>query len=210
MDRDSRGIVIEIIDSTSLVRFTRPAQRNPLSLAILHELKSTIADLVTRPRIRTIIFTGSDDVFLSGADIRELGELDSDSARVFSKLGQHIFQTIADTNQLTIAAVNGYCMGGGLDLALACDLRVASKAAVFAHPGARLGIITGWGGTQRLPRMIGKARALELFTTAGQLSADEALALGLVTRVADPVVDYAIRVGDESGQKKAPDLSPTP
>jgi enoyl-CoA hydratase len=93
---------------------------------------------------------------------------------------------------VTIAAINGYCMGGGLDFALACDVRVASKKAVFAHPGARLGIITGWGGTQRLPRVIGKARALEFFIMAQRLTSKTAQEIGLVSRVGDPVIDCAL------------------
>ena len=101
-------------------------------------------------------------------------------------------QRIADAPQLTIAAVNGYCMGGALDLALACRLRFASAGAVFAHPGARLGIITGWGGTQRLPRLVGDARALELFATARRLTSREAYEAGLVDQVCDPVLDYAL------------------
>src|SRR4028119_673330 len=100
-------------------------------------------------------------------------------------------QRIADAPQLTIAAVNGYCMGGGLDPALACDLRRAAPSTVFAHPGARLGIITGWGGTQRLPRLIGQTRALEIFTTARRVSAHEAFEIGLVNRVAEPVLESA-------------------
>jgi enoyl-CoA hydratase len=83
-------------------------------------------------------------------------------------------------------------MGGGLDFALACDIRVASKSAVFAHPGARLGIITGWGGTQRLPRLIGRARAIELFETGKRVNADEAFNIGLVTQVEDPVLELAV------------------
>ena len=101
-------------------------------------------------------------------------------------------QKIADAPQLTIAAINGYCMGGALDLALACDIRLASSEAVFSHPGAKLGIITGWGGTQRLPRIVGRARALELFATARRITSLEALQNGLVTQVEDPVVECAI------------------
>jgi enoyl-CoA hydratase/carnithine racemase len=112
----------------------------------------------------------------------------------FSKFGQDLFQTIADARQLTIAAINGYCMGGGLDLALACDIRVASTSAVFSHPGARLGIITGWGGTQRLPRTIGRARALEFFVTARRLGSEEALSVGLITKIADPVLSCAVEI----------------
>ena len=116
-------------------------------------------------------------------------------------MGQQLFQTIASARQITIAAINGYCMGGALDLALACDIRLASENAVFAHPGARLGIITGWGGTQRLPRIIGKARALEFFATARRVSSQEALECGLVSRISDPVLDAALAMA--SGVVKA-------
>jgi enoyl-CoA hydratase len=182
---DSPSVVTEVSDSIAIVRFNRPAERNPLSLATLQELKSTTSALFSRDNVQAVIFTGTDDVFASGANIRELAQLDTEAALKFSKFGQELFQTIADARQLTIAAINGYCMGGALDLALACDLRVASSDAVLAHPGARLGIITGWGGTQRLPRLIRRAAALELYLTARRILADEAFNLGLVTRVSD-------------------------
>jgi len=104
---------------------------------------------------------------------------------------------------VTIAAINGYCMGGGLDLALACDIRVAAESAVFAHPGAKLGIITGWGGTQRLPRIIGKAAALEMLLTARRVEAREALALGLVSGMSDAPLDEAIRLAHDELNKKS-------
>jgi enoyl-CoA hydratase len=182
---DPPSVVTEVSDSIAIVRFNRPAERNPLSLATLQELKSTTSALFSRDNVQAVIFTGTDDIFASGANIRELAQLDSEAALKFSKFGQELFQTIADARQLTIAAINGYCMGGALDLALACDLRVASSDAVLAHPGARLGIITGWGGTQRLPRLIRRAAALELYLTARRILADEAFNLGLVTRVSD-------------------------
>jgi enoyl-CoA hydratase/carnithine racemase len=141
--------------------------------------------------VRAVVFTGAGDVFASGADIRELQLLTPDSAREFALRGQRLMRKIADAPQLTVAAVNGYCMGGGLDLALACDLRVASPSAVFAHPGARLGIITGWGGTQRLPRVVGAALAVEMFATARRLSSSEAYEYGLVSIISDTVVDCA-------------------
>jgi len=175
-----------------VVRLNRPAQRNPLSRDTLQELKRILSALIDDEAIEAIIITGTDDVFASGADIRELSELDPPAALEFSKLGQDLFQTIADARQMTIAAINGYCMGGGLDLALACDLRLASKAAVFAHPGVRLGIITGWGGTHRLPRIIGRGRALEFFATARKYNSDEARASGLVSYIADPVLELAL------------------
>jgi len=193
-DDSSPALVTETIDSLAIVRFNRPIQRNPLSLATLQELERLTSSLFTRDDIRSIIFTGSDDVFASGANIGELAQLDASAALEFSGYGQQLFQTIADAKQLTIAAINGFCFGGGLDLALACDIRVASASAVFSHPGARLGIITGWGGTQRLPRIIGRARALEFFATARRYSSDEALQMGLISRVADPVIECAMEV----------------
>ncbi len=182
-------ISVEVEHDIAILKFCRPAERNPLSVETLNALYKELTALTTSTRV--IILTGADDVFLSGANIRELQTLDSHSAKLFSERGQSLTQAIADTNATTIAAINGYCMGGGLDFALACDIRIASEAAVFAHPGARIGIITGWGGTQRLPRTIGRTRAIELFTTARRLSSAEALKAGLITQVADPVLDTA-------------------
>jgi enoyl-CoA hydratase len=189
-----RAVIIEARSSFAILRINRPAERNPLSVTTLEELDSAVSSITARTDISTIIFTGTDDVFASGANIRELRALTSSTAREFAKRGQRLFQRIADAEQLTIAAVNGYCMGGALDLALACDLRCASPDAIFAHPGARLGIITGWGGTQRLPRLIGTARALEMFVTAKRVTGNEAYEIGLVSRIGEPVLDCAIEI----------------
>ena len=191
---DDRAVIVEARSSFAIIRFNRPAERNPLSIATLEELERAVAGLIARTDLKAIIFTGTGDVFASGANIRELRTLTRVTAKEFSKRGQRLFQKIADAPQLTIAAINGYCMGGALDLALACDIRCASPRAVFAHPGARLGIITGWGGTQRLPRLIGAARALEMFTTARRVGSHEALEIGLVSRIGEPVVDCAIEI----------------
>jgi len=191
-------LTADIAPSVTLVRFAKRAERNSLSTATLTELDALLTELLNNEAVETIIFTGTDDVFLSGANIRELAQLDTDSALEFAKFGQRLFQSIANARQKTIAAINGYCMGGGMDLALACDTRVASIDAKFAHPGARLGIITGWGGTQRLPRLIGKARALDLFATARRFTAAEALDFGLIDAVGDPVVQLATDLAGSS------------
>jgi enoyl-CoA hydratase len=206
MAEESPAIVTALDHDIALIRFNRPAQRNSLSIAALNELASKLDELAALKEIKAIIFTGAADVFASGADIRELAQLNSSSALQFSQRGQRIFQRIAGAPQLTIAAINGYCMGGALDLALACDIRVASSDAVFAHPGARLGIITGWGGTQRLPRIIGRARSIELFATGRRLNSQEALLIGLVTRVEDPVLEYAMA----RARQPAEPSNPTP
>ncbi len=186
------ALVIEARGPSVIIRFNRPTERNPLSSATLDELESVFESLTTRADVATIIFTGADDSFAAGANIRELSALTTEGALAFAQRGQRLMQRVAGAPQLTIAAVNGYCMGGGLDLALACDLRCAAPAAVFAHPGARLGIITGWGGTQRLPRLIGATRALEMFLTARRVPSAEALAIGLVNRIGTPVLDSAL------------------
>lgn len=193
-ERDARAINIELEDSLAILRLSQPRTHNSLSIKTLQELDKAVSALVQRKDISALIFTGTGDAFASGANISELAALTAETARAFADFGQSILEKIANARQTTIAAVNGYCLGGGLDLALACDLRCASTNAIFAHPGAQLGIITGWGGTQRLPRLIGTARALEMFTTARRLTSQEALEIGLVNRIADPVLECALEL----------------
>lgn len=170
-----------------VVRFTRPGVRNPLSADVIAALNDVIESL-SRETER-LILTGSEGVFASGADLREVATLDAAAARGFAELGQSLMKRISNLPVITVAAVNGPCFGGALDLALACKRRIATPAATFCHPGVRLGIITGWGGTQRLPRLIGEARALEMFFTAEPFPAEWALNARLVDRIAaDPVM----------------------
>ena len=189
---DRRAVLVEERGQLAVVRLDRPAERNPLSAATLAELEGALPTLTARENLKAIIFTGAGDVFASGADIRELQSLTPEAARAFARRGQALMRMIADAPQLTVAAVNGYCMGGGLDLALACALRCASPGAVFAHPGARLGVITGWGGTQRLARLVGEARAFEMFLTARRLTAAESLSCGVVSRLAEDPLGCAV------------------
>ncbi|MFL6285702.1 MAG: enoyl-CoA hydratase/isomerase family protein [Pyrinomonadaceae bacterium] len=193
-DEQTHPVVTEERAALAVIRIDRPEQRNSLSAATLDDLDVAFSTLSARDDINAIIFTGTRDVFASGADIRELRTLTPETALEFARRGQALFQKISEARQLTIAAINGYCMGGGLDLALACRIRVASPTAIFAHPGARLGIITGWGGTQRLPALVGIARAIEMFTTARRLSAEEAFDCGLVTRICPDSLACAFEV----------------
>ncbi|MDQ1637823.1 MAG: enoyl-CoA hydratase [Pyrinomonadaceae bacterium] len=195
------AIVIDVVESIAVIRFNQPAKRNPLSSSTLNELANAVSSLTAREELKAIIFTGSEDVFASGADIRELAELDPERATEFSKVGQELFQTIADAGQVTIAAINGYCMGGALDLALSCDIRIASPQAVFRHPGARLGIITGWGGTQRLPRLIGRARALDFLLSARLMKGHEALEVRLINQLEAIPLEAAIRFAGTIARK---------
>lgn len=171
-----------------IVRFTRPEIRNPLSVTVLDQLHLVLDDLLIRPEIEGLVFTGSEKSFASGADLREIAAVTREAAPGFARYGQELMERVSALQIKTFAAINGYCFGGALDLALACDFRIASPNADFAHPGAGLGIITGWGGTQRLPRLIGRGNALEMFFTAEAINAERALAIGLIDSVSENAV----------------------
>lgn len=181
-------ISVTIDGGIMLIGFVRPRSRNPLSLSVLDALRTAFEQASSRADIDRIIVTGSDDVFASGADLREIEGLGDDEVREFAREGQALMRLIAGMKVPVMAAVNGFCYGGALDLALACCRRAASPNASFCHPGAGLGIITGWGGTQRLPRLIGEAKSLEMFFTAAPISAGEALRIGLIDEIADDPV----------------------
>jgi enoyl-CoA hydratase/carnithine racemase len=142
---------------------------------------------------RPIVFSGNDRFFSAGADLEEVSGLGGAAAYEFSKMGQALMAAIDAFPAPVYAAISGYCMGGGLDLALACHARIAAPDAVFGHRGAALGLITGWGGTQRLPRLIGGGRALEVFVAAENITALQALRMGLVDAIADDPVAEALR-----------------
>jgi enoyl-CoA hydratase/carnithine racemase len=141
-----------------------------------------------------LVITG-DPVFSAGADLNEVSRLGGSDALAFARMGQELMNVVANYPAPVYAAIQGYCMGGGLDLALACHHRIASPDAVFGHRGAALGLITGWGGTQRLPRLVGKGRALEMFVAAGKVVAPEAVRIGLLDAIAtDPVAEAVRRI----------------
>jgi enoyl-CoA hydratase len=183
----SNAVIVEKIGQSLVVKFNRPEIRSPLSIEVLNVLSRAVDDIA--PKVGKLIFTGTANVFASGADLREIaGVSGGDAAREFSIRGQRLMTSIAELSCGTVAAINGFCFGGALDLALACKGRIAAPDAVFSHPGVDLGIMTGWGGTQRLPRLTGEARAMEMFFTAKRVGAYEALAIGLVDAIAkDPL-----------------------
>ncbi len=184
---------LDDIQGIRILRLSSPDGTNRLKHVVVLSLSETLRHLaaVARP----IIITGNHRFFSAGADLAEIATLNGPSAYEFAKTGQQLMQTIAEFPAPVYAAISGYCMGGGLDLALACRYRIASPHAVFGHRGAALGLITGWGGTQRLPRLIGKARALEMLIAAEKLSASRALSFGLVDAIADdPVAEAVARI----------------
>ena len=188
----SNAISVEQHQRQIVIRFTHPEIRNPLSIEVLERLDEIIDSCQSSSEIDIVIFTGTGDVFASGADLREIAGVTTETAVEFAQRGQDLMANIAALPQVTVAAVNGFCFGGALDLALACDKRIASPNAKFAHPGAGLGIITGWGGTQRLPRLIGQASALEMFFTASPIDAERALQFGLIDAIEDDPLQYAL------------------
>ncbi|MGB9203605.1 MAG: enoyl-CoA hydratase/isomerase family protein [Terriglobales bacterium] len=168
---------------------------NRLTRACVLVLTAALAELndKTKKQPCPLIIAGNRQFFSVGADLNEIAALNGPEAYEFSVMGQTLMNAIASYPAPAIAAVEGHCMGGGLDLALACHRRIAAPHAVFGHRGAALGLMTGWGGTQRLPRLIGKGRALELFTAAEKVSAARAQEIGLVNAIADDPVAEALR-----------------
>ena len=174
-------------DSALVVRLVSDDGTNRLTRTRVHALTVAIESLAAHPPAR-LILTGNAHFFSAGADLHEIAALTGPEAFCFAHMGQRLMRAVDDFPARTIAAIHGYCMGGGLDLALACDRRIAGPHALFGHRGAALGLITGWGGTQRLPRLIGKARALQMFLAAEKVPAARALEIGLVNTLAnDPV-----------------------
>ncbi len=182
---------VEQRDHAVLLRLVSEDGTNRLTRSCVLTLTAGIRELAREPR--PLIITGNQRFFSAGADLNEITALDGPTAFAFAKMGQDLMEALHHFPARVTAAVSGYCMGGGLDLALACDLRLASPHAVFGHRGAALGLMTGWGGTQRLPRLIGKARALEMFIAAEKIHAKQALEWGLVDGVADDPVAEALR-----------------
>jgi enoyl-CoA hydratase/carnithine racemase len=178
-----------------ILQLVSPDGTNKLGIARISALHKAVEDLrleEDRGQIKGLIITGNDKFFSAGADLNEISQLTAPQAFEFSRSGQALMQTIDHFPVPVVAAIRGYCMGGAMDLALACDYRIAAPNAVFGHRGASLGMMTGWGGTQRLPRLIGKARAMQMFLLAEMLKADEARRIGLVNAIADDPITHAL------------------
>lgn len=164
-----------------VISINRPDKMNALNKATIEEIGEAMQEVYDDKDIKGVIITGEGDkAFVAGADIAEIAELNELNGRKFSETGQEVFSLIEKCDKPVIAAVNGFALGGGCELAMACHLRVASKNATFGQPEVNLGLIPGFGGTQRLPQLIGKGRALEMMMTADTISAQRALEIGLV------------------------------
>lgn len=189
-----KNVVIEKQGKIAIVTINRPKALNALNSETLKELDYIIADLENDDEIYTVILTGAGEkAFVAGADITEMKDLNTMEGRKFSILGNKVFRRLENLEKPVIAAINGFALGGGCELAMACDIRIASDKARFGQPETGLGITPGFGGTQRLPRLVGTAMAKELIYTGRMVKADEAFRIGLVNRVveADKLMEEA-------------------
>lgn len=189
---NSEFFSLETGDGTCLLRLRSPDGTNRLTKACVLALTEAVKKLAVNSQ--PLVITGNENFFSAGADLHEITALTGPVAKVFSNMGQELMLAIERSPAPVYAAISGYCMGGGLDLALACRRRIASTNAIFGHRGAALGLITGWGGTQRLPRLVGKARALQMFVAGEKIEATEALQIGLIDGIANNPVEEAIRM----------------
>jgi enoyl-CoA hydratase len=186
-------IQIEREDAVATVVVDRADAMNALDVATLTELRDQLLALRDDRDVRAIVLTGAGDrAFIAGADIKAMSAMDVDAAKEWGALGHEVSNLLENTTKPTIAAINGFALGGGCELALACDIRYASSKAKLGQPEINLGIIPGWGGTQRLARVCGVGFAKELILTGRVVDAEEALLRGLVNGVHDPVLDKAV------------------
>jgi enoyl-CoA hydratase len=185
-------VKLESSGRITIIRLASSDGTNRLTRRVVLELTEAVRQLRNDTSLNPLIITGNDKFFSAGADLEEIVALNAADALGFSLAGQVLMNTIERFPAPTCAVISGYCMGGGLDLALACRHRVAAPNAIFGHRGAALGLITGWGGTQRLPRLIGKGGALQIFLAAEKVHAREALAIGLVDKISQDPLSAAV------------------
>lgn len=179
-----KNLLMEVEKEIAIVTINRPKSLNALNSETLSELNETFKEIEKRKDIKVVILTGQGEKsFVAGADISEMVNATPQEGRAMGLLAYEAFKRLEDMPQVTIAAVNGFALGGGCEISMACDIRIAAENAKFAQPEVGLGIIPGFGGTQRLPRLIGKGRAKELIFTTDMIDAEEAYRIGLVNKV---------------------------
>lgn len=179
-------IEVEQKEKVGIIKLNRPEALNALNTQMLKELREAVRQLAEDPTVFVLIITGAGKAFVAGADIAEMKNLGGEEGRKFGMLGQSVFREIESMEKPVIAAVNGFALGGGCELAMSCDLRIASSRAKFGQPEVGLGITPGFAGTQRLSRLVGTAKAKELIYTGDMIDAEEAERIGLVNKVVEP------------------------
>jgi len=184
--KEYKNLKVSISDGIILVQINRPEALNALNTNFFHEMDDVVAGVKGNPEIYVMIITGEGKAFVAGADIAEMVDKTPEEGSAFSRLGQNTFRSLELLDIPVIAAINGFALGGGLELAMGCDFRIASSKARFGQPEVNLGMIPGYAGTQRLPRLVGLADALLLLMTGEMIDAAEALRIGLVQKVVEP------------------------
>lgn len=199
-----KNISVEIREKVGIIKMNRPDALNALNTETLLELSHAMHNLsFENENVRVIILTGEGKAFVAGADIAVMKDMPPLKAREFSQLGQRVFHFIATQEKPVIAAVNGFALGGGCELALACDIRIASDKAKIGQPEVNLGIIPGFAGTQRLSRLVGIAKAKEMIFTGDMVDATTALSIGLVNQVvpADQLMNFCLELANKIASK---------
>jgi len=200
-------LIVEIIDGVMVITINREDKLNALNFALVEELKQAVQEIYTNPAVKGAVITGKGEkAFAAGADIAEFTALDQEKAYKMSKEGHAVFNSIEQCPKPVIAAVNGFALGGGCELAMACHIRIAGEPAKFGQPEVNLGIIPGYGGTQRLTQLIGKGRAFELLMTGKIINGSEAYRMGLVNILGHNetlVVDAMELIGTIAGKAPA-------
>lgn len=197
-------IIFEVKDGIAILTVNRPKKMNALNFQTMDEIQAAVAEVHADDSIRALIVTGSGDkAFVAGADISEFTELGLKESYDFIRRGAKIFRDLEALNVPTIAAVNGMALGGGCELAMGCTFRIVSESAVFGLPELGLGVIPGYGGTQRLARIIGKSQAMWFMLTGDMIGAEQALNLGLANKVAKPeeLMDVAMKAAKKMASK---------
>lgn len=192
------NVLFERKGYVGILTISRPEALNALNSEVLSQIEEQVLSLENSD-IRALIVTGEGRSFVAGADIAEMKDMNVEDAYAFANLGDRVFTRLARLNIPVIAAVNGFALGGGMELALACDIRIASEKAKFGQPEVGLGITPGFGGTQRLSRTVGMSKAMELILTGDTIKADEALRIGLVSCVTTPdeLMDTAMKMAEK-------------
>lgn len=199
LEQELKNLILEKEGKLAIVTINRPKALNALNSETLKELDSAITNIEDDNNIYCVIIKGAGEKsFVAGADIAEMKDLDAKGGEEFGFLGNKVFRKIESLNKPVIAAISGFALGGGCELAMACDIRIASEKAKFAQPEAGLGITPGFGGTQRLPRIVGLGKAKEMIYTCAMIKADEALRIGLVNKVVplENLMDEAKKMAD--------------
>ena len=193
------NVKYETKDNIAIITIDRPEALNALNLEVLRELEAAVTQAENDNDVCVVIITGAGRAFVAGADIAQMKDFTADEARAFGEYGNMVLSKVEALSKPVIAAVNGFALGGGCELCMACDIRIAGEKAKFGQPEVSLGITPGFGGTQRLPRLVGLSKAKELIFTAQNIGAEEALRIGLVSQVVpgEGLMDAALEMANK-------------